>query len=115
MSAIIQEDIEETICKFLGFADTYLDSVDSTQRLSHVVPVVCLENPGSGEWRTRQEHSENPNRMSLNVGGGDQAISVHLSPPHRTRAALRQDSEDIARDLTVKLRRSYSSPRRDPW
>jgi hypothetical protein len=38
---------------------------------------------------------------------GDGPVRVNLSPPHRSRAALRVEHEKLAEDLLVLLRRAF--------
>jgi len=105
LAAIIQEDVEERISTGLQFSLQLIDSFDPTERLSHLAAAVALLNTSYSGWRTRREHQESPNSMTITHGFEEQHARVTLSPPHRTRAAFRNQLADISTDLTTLLRR----------
>lgn len=115
LSAIIEEDVQACIVRFLNFANAVLTHIDPTNRLSHCVLVATMLNAGAAGWRTRAEHAASPNSMTMNIQSDGEIEPVSLSPPHRTRSALRLNAENLAEDLTVKLRRALQNPRREPW
>lgn len=101
---VIEEDVSADIEQVLRFADVVLDRIDPTQRLTHLMPIVALLGSAYGAWRTRAEHAASPMSMTMNIGSTERPIAS-LSPPARPRQAFRQQPSDIARDLTVLLRR----------
>ena len=116
LPTIIEENLHDSIYRYLNFANAILDSLDPTNRISHWVPAVLITDATFLGWRTRAEHAENPNSMQMHVHGDNESRSpVSLSPPHRARSTLRLSAEDIAEDLTVKLRRRFLSPGGRPW
>lgn len=110
---ILQEDVREITGRFLGFANAVLNHIDPLVRLSHIVVAAKLIDTGHHAWRTRDEHARSPNSVTMNTSINGDPAPVHLSPPHRTRAALRLNAYDIADDLIARLRRQLQNPRRD--
>lgn len=111
LPVIIEEDVRAVINQFLRFADAVLDHIDPVNRLSHVVLVVKLFGANYLAWRTRTEHERSPNSVQMNTIASDDIVPAHLSPPHITRAELRQNTPELIDDLTVKLRRSLRPQR----
>lgn len=107
MAAIIEEDVREAIERALRFIGGVLDRIDGVDRLSHVAVTVSILGAGYFGWRTRREHEASPNTMQMNMHGDEHFRPINLTPPHRPRAALRQDTAAIAQDLTVLLRRLW--------
>jgi hypothetical protein len=105
LAVIIEERVRNIIERFLRFADTVLEHVDPVHRLTHVALAVRAFDVGHLSWRTQAEHERSPNSVGMNMFGDQDRDPVHLSPPHRTRAALRQNAPELVDDLTVKLRR----------
>jgi hypothetical protein len=101
---VIEEDIRTRIERALRFGDEILERIDPTHRLSHAAVVVKVQRGGYRPWRTREEQDASPNSYEVPIGGPSSA-AVSGRPPHRPRAALRQDVERWAADLTVLLRR----------
>jgi hypothetical protein len=104
LPVLIEEEIRARIERELLFAGWVLDHVDPVRRLSDVVVVATVLGGGYLGWRTRAEHTANPNTISGGTGGSDR-ISVRLSPARRNRAALILDAARISEDLSVLLRR----------
>jgi len=112
---IIEEDVRDIIGRFLRFSNTVLAYIDPTNRFSHVAIVAKILDAGHMAWRTRAEQARSPNSVTMNsFFDGDQE-AVHLSPPHRTRSALRLNVSELVDDLTVKVRRQLQNPRRNSW
>ena len=107
LNAIIEENVEELIESFIGFAVDVLDHVDETHRLSHSIVVANLLRAGHIPWRTRQEHAASPNAITIGWRrmGNSKIEPVYLDPPDKPRSALRPSASDNAEDLTVLLRR----------
>lgn len=103
-TSLIEELITERITRAIRFSARVFDHIDSTQRISHIVPVVSLRGVGYIPWRTRAEDERNPNSAPMGFGR-DELIVVALSPPIRRRVALHHDTQILAEDFTVRLRR----------
>lgn len=104
ITSLIEETITERIIRAIRFCARVLDHVDSAQRISHVAPVVTLRIAGYLPWRTRAEHERSPNTATTGFGSAEHVV-VALSPPVRRRAALLHDTQRMAEDFTVRLRR----------
>lgn len=104
ISALIEEVITERIVRALRFCAGVLDYVDPTQRLTHTAPVAALRHRGYLPWRTRAEHQNSPNAAVMGTGQAG-TITVALTPPVRRRPALAHDTQRIAEDFVVRLRR----------
>jgi uncharacterized protein DUF4062 len=102
--SLIEEAITELITRAIRFCARVLDHVDSAQRISHVAPVTTLRGAGYLPWRTQAEHERSPNQATMGSGSAEHVI-VALSPPVRRRAALSHDTQRMAEDFTVRLRR----------
>lgn len=112
LPVIIEEDVRDLATNFLHFANAVLAHIDPVNRLSHVVIAVNILDSNYLTWRTRAAHARNPHNVSMNISGPLEHEAVHLSPPHRTRSALRHNVTEIGDDLTVKLRRKLKTPER---
>jgi len=115
LPVIIEEEVSATITRFLGFATAAFAHIDPVNRLSHVALVATIIDAAHMAWRTRAEHARSPNSVTMNILADGSPEPVHLSPPHRTRSALRLNAAELVEDLTVKLRRGLQNPRRDRW
>lgn len=107
ITSVIEEDVSRRIASGLRFCARVLNHVDSAERLSHAAPVVALRSAGHMPWRTRKEQDRNPNMASMGVRSVDQAVVV-LSPPVRRRATLLHETNELAEDFTVRLRREMT-------
>lgn len=104
MLAIVEEDLRQQIVDSLGFVNWTLERIDPMRRLSQVAPVAALLGGSYLGWQTRAEHAASPNRVTMGLGSEEGFVC--LSPPHRARAALDLNRDEIAEDLVVLLRRS---------
>lgn len=109
LAYLIEEEIRETLNRALRFAAWALSYIDPKERLSHVAVAVAIGEAHYLGWRTRREHEASPNSGSVRMPSGDGPTRVNLSPPHRSRAALRVEHEKMAEDLLVLLRRPFKS------
>lgn len=107
LDVMIEEEVTEKLVDALRFLSQVLDSIDSTERLSSVAIAAGILDPAQGEWRTRAEHERSPNSMQMSRMWDDSPVRAVLSPANRSRAALRQQFEVMAQDLTVLLRRFF--------
>jgi hypothetical protein len=103
LPVLIEEQILERIAAALRFAGEVLDEVDPNRRLSSVAPMASLLGAGHLGWQTRQQRAKGGS-VSMGMSGRG-AISAKLNPITRHRAALTQQSEVLADDLMVLLRR----------
>ena len=103
ISALIEEEILDRLERALRFTGWLLDQLDGPRRLTDIVPVACLLNAGYMPWRTKADQERSPN--SAVMSRGTDSIVVHVSPASRKRAALINNSREIAEDLMVLLRR----------
>jgi hypothetical protein len=100
----IEEDVREQIERGYRFLANILDRIDKTQRIRELVLVAAVGGSSFQPWRTRAEHARSPNSFSLRTTG-DALVRVHLEPPNRGRAFLRQKTAQLAEDFTALLRR----------
>jgi hypothetical protein len=105
IEALIEEDIAAGLVHLMHFADWLLDRLDPLRGLTDLVVVAGISQAGTMPWRTRAEQSANPRQGSMG-SGSDGAIAI-LSPPHRHRQALTDDTERLAHDLVLLLRRQF--------
>lgn len=103
--SIIEEDVKERIERALRFAGATLDHLDGPHRLSDIVVIAGVLDADSMPWRTRAEQAASPNQAKLSMLGSRAAVPVELAPARRPRAALVQQADRFAEDLTVLLRR----------
>ena len=103
----LEEDVCGLIAGFLKFSSVVLDLIDEAERLAHVAVAVRALGVGDLAWKTRKEFSEATARQgaAMGVQGQGERAPVHLEPPRRTRAELRQGAEDMAAELTARLGR----------
>jgi Domain of unknown function (DUF4062) len=104
ITSIIEEEVQERLTRVLRFSGRILDHIDSAQRLTHVAVVVAMRGVGHMPWRTREEQNRSPNAASMSLRSTDH-IEVTVSPPVRRRAALLHDTQRLAEDFVVRLRR----------
>ncbi len=109
LSVIIQEDVVAKIRSQLIFVSWLLDHIDSSERITRVVPFAHIDDSGYTGWRTQSEQQANPNNISYSSNFGQGVASpVSLSPIDRPRASLRFDADRLADDLMTLLRRQRS-------
>lgn len=104
ITSLIEEFITERLTRALRFCGRVLDHVDPAQRVTHVAVVAAMRGSGHMPWRTRAEQKTSPNAASMSMRSADD-IAVMLSPPVRRRTALLHDTQRLAEDFTVRLRR----------
>lgn len=102
--SIIEEEVVAQLTRALRFSGRVLDHIDEARRLTHVALVVAVRGVGHMPWRTREEQQRSPNSASMSMRGTND-VAVTLSPPVRRRAALLHDTQRLAEDFTVRLRR----------
>lgn len=111
LPALIEEDIADRIARVLEFGGSVLDHIDPANRTSHFAVRVRLTGAGHLPWRTRDEQRRSPHSATMSIYPHDR-LEVHLTPPVRRRPALRQQSRELAEDLTASLKLAIRS---DPW
>lgn len=104
---IIEETTSESLTNCLTFTAWLLDHIDNVGRLTHCSIAASILGGGYRSWSTRREHEQSSNSISYSGGMSDEDPVVHLTPPHRPRAALRVNARDLAEDLIVLLRRRW--------
>ena len=111
LPALIEEDIADRIARVLEFGGMVLDHIDPANRTSHFAVRVLLSGVGHLPWRTRDEQARSPHSATMSIYPHDR-LEAHLTPPVRRRPALRQQSRELAVDLTASLKLAIRS---DPW
>ena len=107
---IIEENVIDEISRFIEFANSALDHLDDSNRLSHCGIAALLLNAAHSGWKTRAQHEQNPNEVVVHVPFSSRSIQpVSLSPPVFPRNELMPRKSDLAQDLTIKLRRMLYS------
>ena len=100
---IIEELAHRQLATALAYAAGVLEQIDPSQRLTHVAVAAFITGAGHMAWRSRDEHDDSPNVISMGMGR-EQGKPVHLA---RARAALRLDADHLVEDLLVPLRRQW--------
>ncbi len=108
LPAIIEEEVTESLENILNFGSRLLGWLDPTEKLSHVAIAIGLVNSDFSAWKSQDGQRRNPTTMSVGRMYDSSPIRVTLSPPHRSRAELRQKRREIAEDFTALLRRQFS-------
>ncbi|MBB3938042.1 DUF4062 domain-containing protein [Aureimonas phyllosphaerae] len=105
---VIEENVRTTLAGAMAFAVQVLERIDSTQRLTHLVPAVTLAETEHVVWRTQAEQDQSPNSYPMGLGGyGQDKVPAILSPAAKPRAALSLDQGHMVDDLVVTLRRIW--------
>ena len=104
MPTLIDEDVRDTIAGALRYGLATLDRLDPYERLADIAIGATIRELGHLGWRTRAERDRSPNTASMNMRGHE-TVSARLEPLSRKRPAVRQQIDNIARDLTAILRR----------
>lgn len=105
LRAVIHEEVAERLDRAFKLGTTVLEHVDPLHRLTDLVPVVALTGAAYGAWRSRAEQARNPQQMEMNMRG-DERVQVALPAPRLQRGALADQASQLARDLTILLRRA---------
>ena len=105
---IIQEDVEASLTSALRYASWLLDRIDPSQRLTHVALAATFSGAERLVWRTRSEQQASPNSYTMGWGQKERR-PVHLTPPHKARAALALDPHHLVEDLATLLRRAWKN------
>jgi hypothetical protein len=101
--ALIEEDVRDVLVRCVRLAAEVLDHIDSRGRISRVALVVATPGAGHMGWQTRAEAAASEGSVRVAMSGSDEPMQ--LSPPDRARAALVFDTESLAADFTVLLKR----------
>lgn len=104
LPSLIVEDIQDLLARILQFAGWLMNEIDEPHRLTDVVVVARLTGSSYMPWKTRRQQAESPNWGQ--IGNHADPAEAMLTPPQRPRAALLQQAELIAEDLTTILRRA---------
>lgn len=104
ITSIIEENVTESITQAIRLCGHILQHIDSVQRITHIAIAAGLRGAGHLPWRTTEEQRRSPNAATMGMRNSEHA-AVMLSPPVRRRAALLHDTQRMAEDFTVRLRR----------
>ena len=104
-SVIVVETIKDRLAAALRFSVWLLDSLDATQRLSHLV--VATRITGGFAVMTRRERQASPRSIQMSSFGQEDRPAVHLTPAHILRPQLAQGIDQIVEDLTTLLRQQW--------
>ncbi|WP_210450932.1 DUF4062 domain-containing protein [Pantoea ananatis] len=109
LPVILEEKVSQTLSKGFDFIAWLLLEIDSTQRLTHIVPAVFIAGASNAGWRTLAEHQANPNSMQSSFGIGQSKEPVLLSPAHIVRQsfALSSDRKSYVEDFVALLKRMW--------
>jgi hypothetical protein len=100
---MIEDHVRELLLNGIRFTAGLLDSIDPSRRISWVVQVVSIREPGMWPWRTREEQRQNPNSFAFTMDRSP--VTTTLADPNLPRAELKFSAERLADDFTVLLRR----------
>jgi len=103
-SVIIEDDVQSALRVCLEFANSVLEEVDRTQRLSHLGVAVTITGGDYRGWRTRAEHDANPNSIEIPMFGSSERSPIALD---FARPALRLNRNGTVEDVIVRLRRQW--------
>lgn len=106
ITAIVEEEVIDRLIVAMRFTSWALDEIDPAGRVTHVVPVVTVLGAGYAAWRSRAEHRRNPHSGTISMRG-DEAVTVHLTPALRPRAALKQQARELAEDFVALLHHEF--------
>ena len=104
-SVIVVETIKDRLTAALRFSVWLLDSLDATQRLSHLVMAARIT--GGFAVLTRRERQANPHSIQMSGFGQEDRPPVHLTPAHILRPQLARGIDQIVEDLTTLLRQQW--------
>ena len=103
--AMVEEDVRVVLVSALSFVDWLLEKIDSTQRLTHVVPMVTFVGDHTGAWMTQHELDTRPAHRGFPMNMNGPQPPVALEPPSRPRPALRHQRDNLVDDFLALLRR----------
>lgn len=102
ISALIEEDVFDSITRALRFAGIVLNRIDRKKQLKTLAIVVALIGSGYTPWRTRAEHAASPNSGTFGRGVDDVIVDLGRTIP---RAALPLQIAAASTDLMTLVRR----------
>ena len=70
MGALIEEDVQDTILRSLGFCNDVISTIDATERIRHISIAAAIIGADHAGWRTRAEDRANPTNMMMSMGSG---------------------------------------------
>ncbi|NII55821.1 DUF4062 domain-containing protein [Luteibacter sp. SG786] len=106
---MIEEDVRSTIDSAFSFADWIIEKIDSTQRLTHVAPIVAFLGDNIGTWMSEQEFNSRSTLSGYPMNMNDVHQPVVLEPPSRPRPALRHQRPALVDDFVALLRRQMNT------
>jgi hypothetical protein len=105
---VIEENVSSALKAALSYAVWVLERIDPTLRLTHSTLAVILAGSDTMVWRTQREQDASPNSYSMGMGQREPE-PVHLAPPHRPRAALKHNADQLVEDLLTLVRREWKA------
>lgn len=106
---IMEERVREQLARGLRYVHALLEEIDPFHRLSHCAIAASVLGGTYLQWRTEDEHARRANQAPTppSTMDGHTAQPVHLTPPHRPRAALGMQRDGIVDELIALLRRRF--------
>lgn len=104
METLVEEDLRDRIGQTLRTLAAGLDSFDPTHRCPSVVVIAALIDGAWLPWKTLSEYRATPD--SATMGRGGDLVEVLPSGQAMPRPALRNRADEIAGDVTARLRRA---------
>jgi hypothetical protein len=103
---LIEETVQQALNTALAYACWALDTVDQSQRLTHIAIAVRIDAGEHMAWRTPREHEASPNSVQMGLSGRHEGAPVQGTWP---LAALRLEGHQLAEDLLVRVRRVWKA------
>jgi hypothetical protein len=105
-SALVEEEVRESLTRAFRFTNNVLRRIDGAERLAWIVPAAKLLSASHAGWITRAE-SQRGGPITMGMGWqNEDPPGCTLNPPLKSRSALRADVDAMAEDMTVLLRRN---------
>jgi hypothetical protein len=101
LSVLIDAVVRDRLQQAIRLSGWVLDRIDSTHRLTYVLPVLSLNHAAHVVWKTREEHAGSPSSMTVPRVSDPEVVT--LSPPTRSRAALLHDTDRLVEDFVSVL------------
>lgn len=110
LPVLIEEHVSDALSKGFDYASWLLNEIDSTQRLTHIVPAVSVSGASSMGWCKLSEHQASPNTMTHSyLGSGQKEEPVLLNPAHIVRQSFILDKRSYVEDFMALMRRMWQS------
>jgi len=107
-SVMITENVENQIKRCLFYAAWVLDKIDPTHRLTHVSMAIGFTGHSHLIMRTKAEQDASPTSYTYRHSNSTTNKPIQLTPPHRLRAALSNDTNTLTEDFITLIKRSLN-------